>query len=121
MILLLLACAPEEGDTAGLVVDDNTVAYEAGDCSRTPALSYENFGQPFFTRYCTSCHSAALSGADRSDAPPDKNFDTYAGIAAQAGLIQLVVLGPDPSMPPGGGPTSTEQALLEEWLTCSVF
>lgn len=121
MILLLLACGAEGDDTAALVVDENTVAYEPGDCSRAPALSYENFGKPFVTRYCTSCHSGALSGADRSDAPVDINLDTYDAVAAQAGRIQAAVLGDQPTMPPGGGPTATEMALLGEWLTCSVF
>ena len=87
-------------------------------------LTYENFAQGFFEDYCLSCHSSSVTGNDRNDAPEDVNFDTLAGILAEADEIDsLAAAGPDSTnkeMPDGGGakPSDNERRQLGEWLAC---
>ena len=120
ILTFLLACggATDPGGADPVAADDAALA-DPGDCERAPPLDYANFGQGFFTRYCTSCHSSQLTGADRSGAPEAYDFDSEAAIAASIGIIRVVTLGDAPTMPPGGSPTATELSLLDEWLTCS--
>lgn len=94
---------------------------DTGACGRSPALSYDNFGKPFLGQYCTGCHSSLLPEANRDGAPMGVNFDTYAGVLANAASIPGQATGTDPPMPPGGGPDVSEIAMLSEWLSCTVI
>lgn len=115
-LLALLACGLGlETDTSGDGPSDGVP-----DCDRVPPVSYDNFGEGFFARYCTSCHSTQLTGADRSGAPTGLNFDSEDTILSNLSTIRTSTLGKEPTMPPGGGPTPTELSLLDEWLTCSA-
>lgn len=91
-----------------------------GDCDRSPPLSWHSFGQGFMGKHCTGCHSSLLPDSHREGAPASVNFDTYADVVAQADRIAARALGDEPTMPPGGGPSAEEQALLAEWLRCGV-
>jgi uncharacterized membrane protein len=77
-------------------------------------LTYANFGQPFFSTYCTSCHGADLAehGIDLS---------TEAGAAKYAaGIVQAA--GDGAAMPPNGvgAPSAAERAQLVQYLGCGV-
>ncbi len=120
ILALLLACGTnDEATDDAVVVADDAALDDPGECERDPPLAWDNFGQGFFTRYCTSCHSSLLSGTDRSGAPVEYNFETEQQIAQYLGIIRATTLGDAPTMPPGGSPTATELSLLDEWLTCS--
>lgn len=125
LLLLGVACGDgAPGDTASDGDTDTTgeqVDYTDVECGREPALTYDNFGDSFMTRYCTACHTANYAGDDRYGAPEGVNFDTYDDVKAHARLIQAFAIGDDPPMPPGGGPSTEEKLKLSEWLTCTVI
>ena len=90
---------------------------ESAACAQ-PDLTYQTFGEPFMTDWCTGCHSAELPLNMRQDAPIDINFDTLAEVRAQALAISLAV-GQD-TMPPEGGPSDEERAMLVQWIACGA-
>lgn len=120
ILLLLVACGADPADVAGETGEEIGYSPEDATCDRTPALDWNNFGDPFFTRYCTSCHSSALTGADRGGAPEGVDFDAENQAIAWSGRLEEVVLGAEPTMPPGGGPTESELAMLTEWIGCAL-
>ena len=63
LFLLMLACKEEENPSATFSCDD-------------ASLSYHTVGQPFLRDYCTSCHSAQLTGQSRFGAPVNVDLDT---------------------------------------------
>lgn len=91
-------------------------------------LTYGNFGKPYFTTWCTNCHSSQMlpaGGTDqgldgRQGAPVGIDFDSYAKIVNHADRIQIVATGKDAAMPPAGGPSFKERKKLEEWLICGL-
>ena len=106
MLLLLLACgAPQD----------------SGDCLRDPPLSYGNFGKGLMGRHCTGCHSSLLPEGQRNLAPVGVDLDTWAGVVQWGPRIEARSVGDAPTMPPGGGPTAQERAMLAEWLQCDVL
>ena len=65
LTLITLGCAGEEE--------------QAAECPPDSFLTYENYGQPFLTTWCTPCHSSHLEALEeRQDAPLGVNFDSYA-------------------------------------------
>jgi uncharacterized membrane protein len=107
----------------GCVVDADTESgdedgTEAEGCGEdVPVLTWESFGEGFVTTYCQGCH--ASTAPDRHGAPEHVAFDTEEDamlwryrILATAGFDGL-------TMPPGGGPTDEDRALLEAWLGCA--
>jgi len=124
ILALLGACffTPEgaEGAEDAPLAADDAALEDPGDCERDPPVSWDNYAHGFVTRYCTSCHSSQLAGADRSGAPAGLDLDSEAAVRAYGGAIRANTLGDDPSMPPGGGPDAAELSLLDEWLTCSA-
>lgn len=88
-------------------------------------LTYEDFGENFFSTYCLGCHSEQLEGADRGGAPSDYNFDTVELIRQHAEHIdETTAVGPDASnsyMPPAGDkPSEAVRKQLGEWLACGA-
>ncbi len=108
---LLSACGKEEGggDTAPAPID----------CSREPALAWDNYAAGFFDKNCNGCHSSALAGDARYGAPAGFDFDTEAGALAQAERIRVRVV-EEQTMPPGGGLTASEMRMIDEWLMCAA-
>lgn len=104
--MLLLACAMEEPVDTG--------------CAHEPELTWANFGEPFMIQYCNGCHATTQPEALREGAPLSVNFDSYSGVLAQAERIVARAVPADATMPPGGGPSAEERALLGEWLGCAV-
>lgn len=82
-------------------------------------LSYDNFGEPFVANWCRSCHSSEVPHDMRQTAPDDVNFDDLDDVKAYAGRIEFRV-GEQKTMPPAGGPSDDERALLVEWIGCGA-
>ena len=105
MILWMLACAP--GD-------------DSGACDRDPPLTWENFGQGWMEKHCTGCHSSLVRDDQRNGAPTAVNLDTWDDMLRWGARIEARAI-VDVDMPPGGGPSEEERAMLGEWLECAVY
>ena len=81
-------------------------------------LDYQNFGAPFVANWCRGCHSSEVPVAMRQHAPADINFDDHATTMQYKDRILVRATGEAPTMPPAGGPSAEERALLVEWLAC---
>lgn len=55
---------------------------------------------------------------NRGDTPADVIFDTEADAVRLAARIEARALGEAPSMPPEGGVSDADRALLAIWLRC---
>jgi hypothetical protein len=122
----------EEEEDAGTVEEEPTEAErDAGrtDASRTDAgstdagsgggggddcdaVSYEAFGESFFTTYCLSCHASM-----------DPTFNDLSEIQPYLEDIRTRVIAPPApaqQMPPRGlkQPTAAEKTKLEQWIDC---
>jgi hypothetical protein len=87
---------------------------------RTSYLDYQTFGEPFLLDWCNGCHSAALPMSMRQRAPVDVSFDTIEGVRKHAARIVARAASPTGTMPPVGGPSAEERALLGEWIGCGA-
>ena len=90
------------------------------DVCETSYLDYGNFGAPFVSNWCRGCHSASVPMGMRQKAPLDINFDTEADVLAWRERIAARATGTMPTMPPAGGPSGEERALLAEWIACGM-
>jgi len=102
LIWLLLACAGN-GDT--------------GVCVDTYQVTWENWGEGFFTTYCQSCHS--VTSSDRLGAPEGIDFDTEEDLITWRDSVERVVL-ENQTMPVGGGVYEEDLLLLEMLLSCGL-
>lgn len=85
-------------------------------CDQAPVLTWDNFGAGFLLENCQPCHA---SGADdRHDAPRTVAFDSLERVVILRGAILDQATGPEPPMPPAGGVSDSDRALLEAWLEC---
>jgi hypothetical protein len=89
-------------------------------CPTGTQLSWENFGQAFMLNYCTSCHSAELSGSDRVGAPEEMNFDSLQDVMNWRMNIHGAAAVEQAIMPPSKHVGADEKALLTEWLGCGA-
>ena len=89
-------------------------------CSDPAAPTWDNFAQGYIQTWCTPCHAAALTGADRQGAPPGLDLDTYADVVAWGERIAEAATGPSPTMPPLGGVDPADVARLGDWLACGA-
>jgi len=98
-------------------------AAEGPDCSRKPALTWDNFGKGHVDKHCNGCHSVLIPLNQRQEAPIGVDFNTYADVIEWHDRIiarsTLKVLD-EPTMPPGGGPSQLEMQMALEWLECEV-
>lgn len=79
-------------------------------------MAWEDFGAGFMLAECQPCHA---SGApDRHDAPADVSFDDEEQVLSWSDRIVDVAGTEPPSMPPDGGTTAEDRALLRAWLLC---
>jgi uncharacterized membrane protein len=99
---------------------DDPPAGPPGDACETSYLDHASFGEPFLLDWCTGCHSSALPPNMRQQAPADVNFDTLEDARRWAPRIGARATGAMPTMPPAGGPSAEERALLAEWLACGA-
>lgn len=85
-------------------------------CEDAPVVAWENFGDGFVRGHCQGCH--ASTAPDRHGAPHDVTFDAEADVRRRADdVLALVESG---AMPPGGGVTDDDLALLRVWLGCGI-
>ncbi len=90
----------------------------SGDCHREPPVTWESWGHGFLDQQCTACHSSLVPEGQRNGAPPTVNFDTYADVLGLYDRIAARVA--EGSMPPGGGASAAQQALMAEWARCQL-
>lgn len=109
---------PVAGD--GHRSDSDVIVPIDSDTCATSYLTYENFGDPFVTSWCRGCHSSEVPVGMRQKAPDDVNFDDVGDVRTWGARIATKVAGPEPSMPPAGGPSTDERALLAEWIACGA-
>ena len=102
LLVLLVACGGKD---------------EASDSSAPcdPSVTYESFGRGFVTQHCQTCH--ASTSPDRRGAPRDVVFDTEDDVWANADAIRVRAI-EQGDMPPQGGVSADDLALLDRWLSC---
>ena len=124
--IALAACGTDsmprepDGDGSGSDMVNEPTPVDPDACE-TSYLSYDNFGAPFVINWCRGCHSSAVPAGMRQKAPIDANFDDLDDIITWGERIKMRATGTAPNMPPVGGPSAEERALLAEWLTCDVI
>jgi cytochrome c5 len=89
-------------------------------CPEGSFLSYQNFGAPFFSQYCTGCHSSQVPLAMRHDAPEGVDFETLDKIREHMDFIYMDAADGYTKMPPAGGPHPEDRMRLGEWLACGA-
>jgi hypothetical protein len=115
--MLVAACGNDVGMRT--VGDDPPPPPDPDQCA-TSYLGYDNFGAPFMNNWCRGCHSSDVPKGMRQSAPIDVNFDTAANVTQFEERIRIRATGTKPTMPPAGGPTEEERALLAEWIACGM-
>jgi len=117
-LLLGSACG---GVLAGCTTDGSTPP-PATDCPPASVLTWENFGEPFLLTWCTPCHSSYLMDIgdpnERQDAPVGSDFDGYDHYIDWETKVYERAAAENSQMPPAGGPTAEERAMLAEWIAC---
>ncbi len=113
IVALLLAAACTDPDAA------TTPEPDPETCAQS-TLTYQNFAAPFVITWCRGCHGSGLPVNMRQNAPIGVDFDTAAEVRAAQNRILLRATGESPTMPPVGGPSAEERALLAEWLACGM-
>jgi hypothetical protein len=98
------ACGDDEGEATGSTCPDDS------------ALTYENFGGPFFQSNCLVCHG--------SSGPESPKLDTVEQIRANSGEIdKQAAAGPNAvntNMPEDGSVSEADRRKLGEWLACGA-
>jgi cytochrome c5 len=94
-------------------------------CPTDNKPTYDNFGKKFMDDYCLRCHSSSKTGAARTGAPADHNFDSILDIQLLAAHIdQMAGSGPDATntkMPPTDPkPSMEERQKLSQWMACGA-
>lgn len=110
-LLLAAACTDPAGPT-GPEPDPQACAEST--------LTYQNFAAPFVITWCRGCHGSGLPVNMRQNAPVGLDFDTAAQVRSAQQRILVRATGEAPTMPPVGGPSAQERALLAEWLACGM-
>ncbi|HEY3254169.1 MAG TPA: cytochrome c [Polyangiaceae bacterium] len=103
-LLLTLACGSGPGDATG------------STCPTDSTLTYASFGEPFFSKYCLSCH--------RAGGPQSPTLGTLDQIRANKDVIdRSAAAGPkavNTYMPDGSSVPEAERRQLGEWLACGA-
>lgn len=86
------------------------------DCATAPAVTWEGWAQGFFLTHCQGCHASTTP--DRRGAPDGVAFDDAASTLAQRERVWVRTLDVQ-DMPPAGGLTADDRALLGAYLACS--
>jgi hypothetical protein len=89
-------------------------------CPKASSLTYENFGAPFFLTWCEGCHSTKIPEGSRQNAPLTMNFNTLDDVRAHKDRIWARAADSNSTMPPAGGPSANDRAMLGEWLACGA-
>lgn len=120
-LLCLAACGGDDDEGEGKDAEELGLS-----CPSDSKVTYEDDIKPFMEKYCTRCHATDVPASQRNGAPLDHNFDTEAGILAEAHhVVEEAAAGPNgvnTGMPEGSGakPSTAERKLLGEWLACNA-
>ena len=106
-VAVTAGCDPAPIDPADTV--------DAG-CDEEQEVTWDAFADGFFRSRCQACH--ASTSPDRRGAPDGVAFDDEAATRGQGERVRARVL-VEPTMPPGGGLSESERALLDVWLSCA--
>jgi hypothetical protein len=94
-------------------------------CPPTDPPTYANFGQSFFSTYCTECHSQ--TSPDRQGAPVTIDFDTRSLVRENTSDIDKeAAFGPNamnrfmPNMGHEPVPSDAERVRLGEYIACEI-
>ncbi|HET9596594.1 MAG TPA: hypothetical protein VFP65_13485 [Anaeromyxobacteraceae bacterium] len=98
---------PDVGPSTHTTTAECAAAHIGGVALDT--LTYSNFGQAFFSSWCTRCHGTTVSGPDRHGAPSDHNFDSLAGVQVWAKQIDQMA-----GMNPTGSVRNSQMPPLNE-------
>lgn len=104
----------------GEPIEEAPKTLEQRVCPPDSVLTFENFGGPFISSYCSGCHAKDLPEGMRQDAPLDVDFDTLDATRAWAKRIWARAGDHNVTMPPIGGPEDDEREMLGEWLACGA-
>lgn len=116
---MLAACGNDIGSDPINDDDDDGEPPPVAQCDSS-FLDHDNFGAPFVANWCRGCHSSAVPMNMRQKAPIDVNFDGEGDLVVWAERIKIRASGDKPTMPPAGGPSDEERALLAEWIQCGL-
>ena len=117
LLLLLLACDGGGGGDSTAADDTSGDTAADGLCDQGLIVTYETFGKAFLLENCNSCHASTSTA--RYGAPEEVHFDTIDEAWQFAGRILARAGAEPPDMPPMGGTTDDDRALLRTWLTCA--
>lgn len=113
--------SPVEDDPPPLNIPNSPYPVPSSlDCPTGTNLTWQNFGQQYLRRYCSGCHSAALSGSARHGAPDGMNFDFASDALAFRVDMVLHAANDGAKMPPGVSVPREERSLFREWLKCGA-
>jgi uncharacterized membrane protein len=110
VVAALVACGGPSADVPGETADTG------GPCVDAPVATWENFGAGFVTQHCQACHAG--SAPDRHGAPDDVRFDSREETEALAERVLARVVDAG-DMPPSGGVSADDLAMVGYWLACS--
>ena len=116
LALCLTGCSGDEPKTDAPPTTDTATAVD--ECPTDSIATWDAFVRPWLTTWCTPCHSAAIQEEWRLGAPVGVDFDTWEDVLAWQEVIVAVAGDDESSMPPAGGVTPEERALLREWVSC---
>ncbi len=87
--------------------------------SEGTALTYDNFANAFFLKYCNSCHG--VGSDDRNGAPIAFVFDTHDQVFALRERVFVRAAAQNITMPPGpDDPSEADREMLAEWIACGA-
>ena len=89
-------------------------------CPPDSVATQTNFGMPFVTTWCTSCHGVHVPASLRHGAPMEINLDTVDDVRARLAQVYIQAADDFIAMPPVGGPDGDERYLLGDWLACGA-
>lgn len=116
VVFVVAAC----GNDHGLPDPGDDMPPPEPDVCESSYLDYGNFGAQFSANWCRGCHSSEVPQAMRQHAPVGVDFDDEADLLEWKVKIRAKATGDKPTMPPAGGPSVEERALLAEWIDCGM-
>ncbi len=103
---------------AGPPTTTDAAVIETDWCDEAPVVTWDNFGQGFLVENCQPCHASTSEA--RHEAPEEVVFDTEDDVVSLRERILIMATGDEPEMPPAGGVSVEDRALLEVWLECQT-
>lgn len=119
-LVFVAACGTEFAPPVEPGGDDDPLPDVTPKECETSYLDYQNFAAAFTNDWCRGCHGASVPEGMRQKAPLGVDFDNLDALRFWKERIAMRATGNAPTMPPAGGPSVEERALLAEWLVCGA-